>query len=67
MKVENHDTTRLGNQHENLLKREIKTINVNYAQINWYRARTRSVYQHIHEIKSALNITVITSLLSMRI
>jgi hypothetical protein len=27
MKVENHDTTKLGNQHENLLKREIQRMN----------------------------------------
>ena len=27
MKVENHDTTKLGNQHENLLKREIQRTN----------------------------------------
>jgi hypothetical protein len=26
MKVENHDTTKLGNQHENLLKREIQRM-----------------------------------------
>jgi hypothetical protein len=32
MKVENHDTTKLGNQHENLLKREIQKINVNKYQ-----------------------------------
>ena len=29
MKVENHDTTKLGNQHENLLKRDI-TKNLNF-------------------------------------
>ena len=26
MKVENHDTTKLGNQHENLLKREVQRM-----------------------------------------
>jgi hypothetical protein len=26
IKVENHDTTKLGNQHENLLKREIQRM-----------------------------------------
>lgn len=26
MKVENHDTTKLGSQHENLLKREIERM-----------------------------------------
>jgi hypothetical protein len=26
MKVENHETTKLGNQHENLLKREIQRM-----------------------------------------
>jgi hypothetical protein len=26
MKVENHDTTKLGNQHENLLKRELQRM-----------------------------------------
>jgi hypothetical protein len=26
MKVENHDTTKLGNQHGNLLKREIQRM-----------------------------------------
>jgi hypothetical protein len=29
MKVENHDTTKLGNQHENLLKREIQRMCAN--------------------------------------
>ena len=32
MKVENHDTTKLGNQHENILKREIQWKNVNKYQ-----------------------------------
>jgi hypothetical protein len=31
MKVENHDTTKLGNQHENLLKRKIQRIH--YVEI----------------------------------
>ena len=29
MKVGNHDTTKLGNQHENLLKREIQRMRTN--------------------------------------
>ena len=36
------------------------TFNFLYAQINWSRARPRSVYQHIHEIKSILNISYFT-------
>jgi hypothetical protein len=36
MKVENHDTTKLhvGNQHENLLKREIQILTVDNLQFN---------------------------------
>jgi hypothetical protein len=41
MKVENHDTTKLGNQHENLLKREIQKINVNKYQTLFNNVRTR--------------------------
>ena len=41
MKVENYDTTKLGNQHENLLKREIQTINVNKYQTLFNNVRTR--------------------------
>ena len=41
MKVENHDTTKLGNQHENLLKREIQTINVNKYKTLFNNVRTR--------------------------
>jgi hypothetical protein len=40
MKVENHDTTKLGNQHDNLLKREIQTINVNKYQTFFNNVRT---------------------------
>jgi hypothetical protein len=39
MKVENHDTTKLGNQHENLLKRDI-TKNVNKYQTLFNNVRT---------------------------
>ena len=41
MKVENHDTTKLGSQHENLLKREIQTIYVNKYQTLFNNIRTR--------------------------
>ena len=41
MKVENHDTTKLGNQHKNLLKREIQTINVNKYKTLFNNVRTR--------------------------
>ena len=41
MKVENHDTTKLGNQHDNLLKREIQTINVNTYKTLFNNVRTR--------------------------
>ena len=42
MKVENHDTTKLGNQHENLLKRKIqRTKNVNKYQTLFNNVRTR--------------------------
>jgi hypothetical protein len=44
MKVENHDTTKLGNQHENLLKREIQTINVNKYKTLFNNVRTRVLY-----------------------
>jgi Mn2+/Fe2+ NRAMP family transporter len=37
------------------------TFNFVCAQINWSPACPRSVYQHIHEIKSTLNITYLVS------
>jgi hypothetical protein len=40
-----------------MIQNILNTFNFLYAQINWSRARPQSVYQHIHEIKSTLNIT----------
>jgi hypothetical protein len=37
------------------------TFNFVCAQINWSPACPRSVYQHIHEIKSTLNITYLVN------
>ena len=48
MKVENHDTTKLGNQHENLLKRDIQRMWTNIKLC-------LTTYVHVYYIVSSFN------------
>jgi hypothetical protein len=45
MKVENHDTTKLGNQHENLSKREMQRMSTNIKL--WFESNNFDQF-HVH-------------------
>ena len=49
MKVENHDTTKLGNQHENFFKKG-NTKNVNKYQTLFNNVRTRVLYSLLIQV-----------------
>ena len=58
MKVENHDTTKLGNQHENLLKREIQRMWTNIKLC-------LTTYVHVYYSFLIQHSTVIVRMLHM--
>jgi hypothetical protein len=49
MKVENHDTTKLGNQHEKIFKKG-NTKNVNKYQTLFNNVRTRVLYSLLIQV-----------------
>ena len=69
MKVENHDTTKLGNQHENLLKTEIQRMwtNIKLCLKTYVHMYYSFLIQQLLYVCYAYLLPVITKLLKILI